>query len=187
MKSESNRKWKLVGKVKEAHGLRGELYVILFAKENSWLDDLTQFSLALDESSAGKQVFSAGKLRSQKNTMIIKSEEIIDRTAAEKLCGSLFFIPAELLASKPGDRIYLSEILNFEVYDGDQLIGKITSFSSNGPQDLLIVSGGGTIEIPFVEAFIDQIDFSNQKVMMKLPEGLLQINRENSAKGKGEP
>jgi 16S rRNA processing protein RimM len=178
--------WKLIGKVKEAHGLRGELYIILFAKDYSWLDSLKEFSLAMDEKSAGQRVFSAVSMRAQKNRLILKSSEILDRTMAEKLLGNLFFIRAELLSSKPGERIFLSEIANFEVSNGANLIGKITSFSSNGPQDILILTAvdGATFEIPFVEAFIQDIDFQAQKITMQLPEGLLEINQSSRGEKK---
>ena len=54
-----------------------------------------------------------------------------------------------------------------------KILGEIVGFSSNGPQDLLVVEANGkTVEIPFVDAFIKKIDFKHQSVVMELPEGL---------------
>ena len=54
------------------------------------------------------------------------------------------------------------------------LVGTVLSLSSNGPQDLLVV-GEREFLIPFVEAFILEIDFPNRKIFMDLPEGLLDV------------
>ena len=83
----------------------------------------------------------------------------------------------DLLISKPGETIYLSEIKNFKLKDPDQkVLGEIVGFSSNGAQDLLVVeSGGRKAEVPFVDAFIKKIDFKQQVVVMDLPEGLLDL------------
>jgi 16S rRNA processing protein RimM len=69
--------------------------------------------------------------------------------------------------------------LNFQVYNFQNLIGAIVGFSSNGPQDLIVVNyNGKDIEIPFVEAFICDLDFDHKKLMMELPEGLLDLGAE---------
>jgi ribosomal 30S subunit maturation factor RimM len=51
------------------------------------------------------------------------------------------------------------------------------AFSSNGPQDLLVVDyKGNKVDIPFVEAFISKIDFELQIVSMNLPPGLIEVS-----------
>ncbi|MEQ1723852.1 MAG: hypothetical protein ABL930_11800, partial [Pseudobdellovibrio sp.] len=56
-------------------------------------------------------------------------------------------------------------------------IGTIRGFSSNGPQDLLLVSSGSKeFEIPFVKQFVLHVDFKNKVIKTHLPEGLLEIN-----------
>ena len=105
----------------------------------------------------------------------MKLEGIEDRTAAEKIKGAMFSIPEELLESAEGDTIYLSEILSFSIVDSQGVaLGKITGFSSNVAQDLLVVEkvSGGMAEIPFVDHFIVDIDFENEKIQMNLPEGI---------------
>ena len=167
--------WVRVGKIKEAHGLRGDLWVFLFAKEAPWLERLTQFALAKDD--AGPfEVFNFEKARHHKEGLVLTSTEIKDRTQAEAKEGLLFYLPEELLQAAAGETIYLRDILGFEVKNGADRIGCIDGFSSNGPQDLLIVKNEADVyEIPFVEAFIKKIDFENRVVLMTLPEGLLEL------------
>lgn len=164
--------WVRIGKVKEAHGLKGELYVLLFTKESPWLGRLREFALAAGDEGPF-EVHERERAKAFKDGLILKAPGVTDRTAAESKKGLLFYLPSDLFVSAPGEEIYLREIEGFEVRNEGESVGPIRGFSSNGPQDLLLVEREGrTIEIPFVEAFLDRIDFEGRIVWMRLPEGL---------------
>jgi 16S rRNA processing protein RimM len=167
---------KSVGKVREAHGLKGDLYILIFSGDISWAKRMKQFGLKSKNDEIIHR-YSVEKTKPFKKGLIIKATGINDRTAAEKLESMEFFVDEDLLISKPGETIYLSEIKNFKLKDPDQkVLGEIVGFSSNGAQDLLVVeSGGRKAEVPFVDAFIKKIDFKQQVVVMDLPEGLLDL------------
>lgn len=175
---------KLVGKIKDAHGLKGEMYVLVFSGDVSWLEDLDVFGLG-DLPPRGseptpemiKRTLKIQRAKPYKDGCIIKAEGIEDRTAAEGVKGQGFFIDDENLVADEGETIYLSEILGFEIVDPNGMaVGKIVAFSSNGAQDLLVVNTGrGQAEIPFVDAFTVEIDHDAKKIVMDLPEGLLEI------------
>ncbi len=149
-----------VGKIRDAHGLKGELFVILFSGEAAWMDKLETFYLVKKELVEGKLIdvtspFKVKRIKKHKVGLLVLTEEISDRTPAEKLRGSLFQIPESLLISKPGETIFLREIENFVVYSGDEFLGNVAGFSSNGAQDLLnLVSAKGEFDVPFVAPFI---------------------------------
>ena len=158
------------GWVRDAHGLKGELYIQLFAKRADWLNSFKEFWL---ETASGRQSFTVDRAKPHKDGLIVKSKIIIDRTQAEGLKGAAFLIPADYLKANPGETIYLKEIEGFTVQNGNVQIGSIVGFATNGVQDLLTVkTNKKEILIPFVEAFIRQIDFDNRVVFMELPEGL---------------
>ncbi len=166
---------KLVGKVKEAHGLKGDLYIMVFSGDISWLKKLKSFSLKSKVS--GEIEAEVSSVKPFKLGFLLKSPQIADRTAAEAWKAAEFYIPDELLVSEKGETIYLSEILNFKIKNPEQeTLGVIVGFGSNGAQDLLVVEANGKkIEIPFVEAFIKKFDWKHQVLVMELPEGLLDI------------
>jgi 16S rRNA processing protein RimM len=173
-----------IGKVKEAHGLKGELFILVFAKEASWAKKLKKFYLSTSQEltqfkpNDGK-AYTLTTLRSIKDGLIIGTKELSDRNASEAVIGQFLYIDEGLFVAKPGERIFLREILGFEVFDQGKTIGAIESFSSNGPQDLLVVrTKSGTVEIPFVEAFIEKLDYATKKLSMNLPEGLLSLTEE---------
>ncbi len=167
---------KLVGKVKDAHGLKGELYVLVFSGEVSWAKKLKTFELRSPKTGE-TMAFDVEKMKPFKQGLILKPATMADRNAAEAVKGYEFYIPADVFISKPGETIFLNEIVGFVVKNvAQEAIGPIKGFSSNGAQDLLLVeTAKGQAEIPFVEAFIKKIDFKHKTVVMDLPEGLLDL------------
>lgn len=165
-----------VGKVKSAHGLKGEVFVLIFSKDTSWHKKLKNCQLKNIKS----EIHNYEVLRSKphKEGLILQLANVIDRNHSESLLGQEFYIPQELLKSQKGETIYLSEILGFDVYLGDQCVGQVETVSSNGPQDLLVIRNEEHLfEVPFVEDFISQMDFENRKISMNFPVELIEINR----------
>jgi len=166
-----------VGKVKDAHGVKGELFLLLFSGEAAWLDQLKTVRLIESASEgAATREFAVRTARLHKNGLIVKTEEIKDRNEAEALKGWLFEVPSSFFVSAQGEAIYLREIEGFAVVCKERQaeIGTIEGFGSNGAQDLLLVkTGWGEFEIPFVEAFVDEIDYGARVIRMNLPPGLL--------------
>lgn len=162
-----------VGKVKDAHGIRGELFVVLFAGEAEWLPKLTSLRL-VPEAGGSEQTFAVKSARPHKNGFIVKSNDIKDRNQAETLKHLILEIPEEFLVSKPGESIYLREIQNFTLKNNGVEVGRVAKFSSNTFQDLLVVeTPKGEFDIPFVEAFVKKIDYDAKTIDMDLPQGLL--------------
>jgi 16S rRNA processing protein RimM len=179
--------FKCVGRVKDAQGLKGEIYVRLFAGQADWLEQLQKearvflsapaATLAEQDVVTGEpQVWPLENVRRHKEGLVIKLATLSDRTAAEAMKGMQLLIPKSFLESQPGETVYLNELLNFQVVDATLgTVGTIDGFSSNGPQDLLVVKDptGREHLIPLVKPFIEKMDFANKKIFMNLPPGLL--------------
>lgn len=170
----------MVGKIKDAHGLKGELYVLLFAKTADWLDDFEQAHLGFEGHEDGKTLttFTVLDANPHKQGLRLKLENFKDRTEAEKWIGQFLYISSEYLVSDEEDgRPYLKELLGVEVFDQTLgYVGIIRNFSSNGVQDLLVVEGPEkTYEIPLVSEFWLEFRREEKKIVMNLPEGLLEI------------
>ncbi len=165
----NNMEWKSVGKVKDAHGLKGELYVVLPSGDLSW-------SKKIEQCRIGENTYQVEKIKPHKDGCILKCKAIDDRNLSESIKGLSFFIPADLLVSQKGETIYLSEILNFDVVSNSQVLGPVMSVANNGAHDLLMVkTAKGEVMIPFVAEFIGKIDFPNKQILMDLPLGLIEI------------
>jgi 16S rRNA processing protein RimM len=157
-----------VGKVLDAHGIRGDIYCIVFSGDASWVSELATIRL-------GSEVFKINRIKEFKKGFIASLEGFTDRNRAESYKGKEVWVDEDLFVSEDGDALFLKEILGFEV--NDKLLGRvgeITGFSSNGIQDLLVINN--KIEIPFVKEFVLTMDFENKIIQTELPAGLLEIN-----------
>ncbi len=168
-----------IGKVKDAHGIRGEIFVIVFSGEAPWLDRLKELTIhGVRQEGGGWLTLDLKSARLHKNGFIASSPQIQNRNEAEALKGCELYVPVEFLISKPGDSIFLSEIEGFKVLlaDGTEL-GQIIGFSSNGVQDLLVVrdkkiNDEREILIPLIPEFVSEIRFEKSEIVMILPPGL---------------
>ena len=168
-----------IGKVLDAHGIKGDIYCIVFSGDVSWITKIKSLNL---KNQLSDQTFEILKIKAFKKGFIATLNGFSNRNKAEEYKGFEIWVETTLFTSKNGEAIYLNELLNFNVEDkiiGE--IGYVRSFSSNGLQDLLEISNKGkTFPIPFVKDFILKIDFENKKIHTQLPEGLLEINEPES-------
>lgn len=168
-----------IGKVLDAHGIKGDIYCIVFSGDSSWVSKIKKIKLKIK---LDLEVFELKKIKSFKKGFIASLNGIDDRNKAEALKGAEVWVDSSLFVSKDGEVLYLSELLNFSVEDkATGKVGKISSFSTNSMQDLLVISDSDKdntkiIEIPFVKEFVIKIDYEKKIIYMKLPEGLLDIN-----------
>lgn len=168
-----------VGKIKAPHGLKGEVYVLIFSGEWEWLDHHKKldFHQTDDSGHVTRHQFKVKRYRPYKKGFIAKFEGVNDRNHSEALQGAILEIPGELLVAAEGETPYLNEFLEFQVHlEGEGVIGRVIDFSSNGSQDLLVVeTAKGTFEVPFVDAFTKEVDREEKTIYLDLPEGLIEL------------
>lgn len=178
--------WKLIGKVKNPHGLKGDFLLHLFSKNaQEWASDLKKVLFV----GTKEKILNVERVKTNGTAMVLSLKEIKDRTEADKYLKPVVYAPAELFVADEGETLFLGEIKNFKVVDGkEKAVGVITGFDSNGPQDLLIVRmpNGQETLIPLVEAFLEKIDYQKKTVFMNLPEGLTEVGLVE-AKNPNEP
>lgn len=166
-----------IGKIKGSHGIKGEVFILVFSKDTSWVQNNMTLRLSKNDTDfKNKKIL---KFKPHKEGVIATLESVVTRNESDLLIGHDIWIEGDIFQSKTGDSIYLVEIENFEVIDETlKNIGFIKGFSTNGLQDLLVIENKKDIyEIPFVKEFIVEIDYQNKIVKTKLPEGLLDINK----------
>jgi 16S rRNA processing protein RimM len=168
-----------VGKVKAPHGIRGELFIYVFSGDTSWKKKLKLAEIR-DPVSGSILNLNIKSSREHKEGLILTAAEVMDRNKAETLKGWDFYIAEDLLKSNPGETIYLSEIMGFDVFLKEACVGSVQGVSSNGAQDLLMVRNEEHIfEIPFVKEFIVSLDFKDHKVVMDFPSELMELNKKS--------
>jgi len=113
--------------------------------------------------------------------------------AAEKLMGLDVLIPeSERPALEDEDTDYVSDLIGCTLYDHETAVGTVADVQFTTTADgarhledvapLLAVDGLGDLAgqellIPYVKSFLVSVDTDARKILMQLPEGLLEINR----------
>ncbi len=183
--SDKTTELKKVGLISDAHGIRGEVYVILFSGDNSWIQDMKTITLKAN-GSAPKDVsieLNIKKIKPFKKGFLCSFPTITTRNQAEELKKLEIWIDANFFVSEDGDQPFLAELLDFLVCDtASGNLGKVIGFSSNGQQDLLVLSqvvNFQNVEIPFIKQFVINVDYQEKKITTTLPEGLIGINEKD--------
>jgi 16S rRNA processing protein RimM len=115
---------------------------------------------------------------------VFKFRGIDTMTVAETLRGYDVSVPEEERVALPEGEYFLSDLVGCRMTaagSGD-LIGIVTGWFENGPQDVLEVrpeneAQGEPILVPFVKAFFTVIDPAGKSLVVELPEGLKELNR----------
>jgi 16S rRNA processing protein RimM len=82
-----------------------------------------------------------------------------------------------MLPKLTGNKFYFHEVIGFEVEDKRLgVVGKIESINDTTAQPLFeVLNGEIEILIPMIDHFLVKIDRENKKVIMDLPEGLIEM------------
>lgn len=103
---------------------------------------------------------------------LVKFEDIDTKDRASELTGCDVFFPRHL-ADAGDDVLTWSQIVGYDIVDvlTDKTIGRIEAVDETTINTLLELSDGTLI--PAADEFIEDIDHEERKLMMRLPEGLV--------------
>jgi len=166
----------VVGHVGRAHGIKGDVIVELRTDEPG-----ERFS---DGSSLFTEPESAGPLevahsRFHSGRFLVRFVESADRNTAERLRGVTLLAEVNPLdqPSDP-DEFYDHQIVGLAVVDAKHgSVGSVTEVNHGPGQDLLVVATeqGQEVLIPFVAAFVTEIDLPGGRLLVDLPDGLIEL------------
>ena len=168
-----------------AQGLKGEVNVYAYTDEPELR--FAPDSVLID----GKgRKFTVRSARTFKQRWIVSFKEVKDRTAAENLNGiTLSIVRSEAEQQDrqareeagaeddlDGEGFYLEDLIQLaaQAPDGTAL-GTVTNVMDGAAQDLLEITepGGHTSLVPFVEAFVKDVDPDAGRIVLDVPKGLL--------------
>jgi len=121
-----------------------------------------------------------------KGHLVLKFEGVDSISEAEQLIGSELQVPASQRSQlKPG-WVYVSDLVGCVLFDGDREIGLVqdVQFGAGEAPLLIVNSGASQYEIPYAEAYLKNTDLGHKKIVMMLPEGMLELNAPLTAEEK---
>ncbi|GAA1099461.1 ribosome maturation factor RimM [Tsukamurella spumae] len=167
----------VIGRVAKSHGIRGEIVVEVRtdSPELRFADGVVLTGRRPREKQ--NQTYTVAASRNHSGRLLVRLQGVSDRTAADELRGTLFFIDsADVEPSDDPDEFYDHELegLAVRTVDGAD-VGVIAEVLHAPGGELLSVKAadGREILIPFVTAIVPEIDIAGGVVLVDAPEGLL--------------
>lgn len=164
------------GKIGKAKGYKGELNLIIDKDSPILPENLNTAYLLI-----GKKLVEYSMedyLLTPKGNAIVNFTGFSSDEDAERIKNLSVYLPKSLLPELDEDEVYQHDLLDCVIIDekiGE--IGPITEINTQTAQTLLFVDYNGTeIMIPYVDAFILQINKKEKQVHVELPEGIVDLN-----------
>lgn len=123
-----------------------------------------------------------------KGHVVLKFAGIDSINDAEELIGCEMQVPESERAQIDRGWTYVSDLIGCMVFDGDREIGKVEDVQSGaGEAPLLIVkSGDKEFEVPFAQEYLQEVDLERKRIVMTLPEGMLELSAPLTAEEKAQ-
>lgn len=159
----------LLGIIREAHGLRGEVKLKSFT---SVPDAIASYGPLQAGESERRLLIS--NLKPSGTNFIARIEGVADRETAESLKGLKLYVRRDQLPDPQPGSYYLADLEGLKVQTGDgRVLGNVVSVENYGAGDLLQVKRkdhSDTVFIPFAGA---SVDLSEGLITVTVAEGLL--------------
>ncbi len=186
MADHADPKWILVAKLVRPHGRRGELVAEILTDFPERFHERSRLVLIPPERVATRpremELENFWFLRSR---IVMKFRGVESINEAEALRGFSVAIPFAQRAPLEAGSVYVSDLTGCRIIDlnrGGAEVGTVVAVDRESSNtELLVVrpavrKAGEEVLIPFVREYLVRLDADNQRLEMRLPEGLLEIN-----------
>jgi 16S rRNA processing protein RimM len=155
-----------VGRILRVHGVAGAVRV------ESLTDFDERFKKGARLQANGRQL-TVASVQTAAGAMIVRFEEVSDRTAAEDLRGAYLTVPLEEARALPAGRFYHFQLVGLPVIDqaSGRTIGSVADVLEYPANDVLVVAAGRReILVPMLNSVVQAIDLTARRILVRLPE-----------------
>ena len=170
----------IVGRVRKAHGVRGELVVELHtdAPDAIFASGRRLFAGTVDGDLArGAPQLTVASSRPFKGGLIVALEQVRDRNEADLWRDRYLLVPTSELPPPAEDEVYYHELVGMRVERADgELVGEVAGLFEL-PLGLTLEvrpPGRPTILIPYRPEIVTAVDVKARVLTVEPPEGLLE-------------
>lgn len=166
-----------VGAILKLHGYKGELEAVADYEEVP-LDSLDFVFVELD---GLKVPFRITSCRPKRDNSLLMLRGIDTEAKAKALVGKELYAETSKLpenfAEGDDDVFYLSDMIGFEAYDGDQHIGTVTDYDDSTDNTLFTITApdGREFLIPAADDLITEFSEDDKRITFNLPIGLIDL------------
>ena len=160
----------LVGAVAGARGLKGEVRIKSFTEDPK---AIATYGELLSED--GLHRFKIKITGSAKGQLLAQIVNVNDRTAAEGLKGTRFYVPKDILPKAEEGEFYHADLIGLSAVglDGSEL-GKIIAVEDYGAGPFIEVEAEDSFLVPFTKEAVPEVLIGEGRVVINPPDGLFE-------------
>lgn len=169
----------VVGRIGKPHGIKGEVTVDVRTDEPDRRFALgARLRAQAPRGAAGVPAYlTVARTRWHQGVLLAAFEEAADRTAAERLRGTVLHVTLDADATpEDPEEFYDHQLVGLAVHDVDgSPLGTVSGVVHGGAQDLLQVRtpDGRDALVPFVSALVPEVDVAGGRVVVADRPGLV--------------
>lgn len=169
----------VVATIRKPHGIRGELALALETdRPGQVFRKGRRLELGDARGRPSGESLTVERSRPVTGGLLLKPVGFDGRTPElEALRGRSLLIEAEEAAPAAEGELHYRELLEMQVVMGEAPIGRVREIAETAGGELLVVArdGGGELLLPFVRDWIVAIDRPGRRLVMEVPEGLMEL------------
>jgi 16S rRNA processing protein RimM len=164
----------VAGKITKAHGLRGEVTVLVLSEVESRFEPGS--ALHLEDG----RTLTVASTRPDRGRLLVTFEGVADRTAAEQLNGRYLFVPEEDAPDLPEGSFWPHQLEGCEVVtDSGRELGAIREVVLGVANDIWVTGPPEReVLIPALKDVVVSVDLAGKKVVVRDTPGLTTAERE---------
>lgn len=164
-----------LGKIAKKFSFKGEVLIYLDTDEPELYENMESIFVEFNKNLI--PFFIENSSLHKNDFLRVKFEDVDNEEQADEIIGSEVYLPISMLPKLEGNKFYFHEVIGFEIEDKRLgVFGKIVSINDSSAQPLFeVVNGSVEILVPMIDQFLVKIDRENKRVIMDLPEGLVEM------------
>ncbi len=164
-----------LGKIAKKFSFKGEVLIYLDTDEPELYENMESVFVEFNKNLV--PFFIENSSLHKNDFLRVQFEDVDSEAEADTLLGCEIYLPLTMLPKLSGNKFYFHEVIGFEIEDKRLgVFGIIQSFNDTTAQPLFeVLNGEVEMLIPMIDHFLVEIDRKNKKVVMDLPEGLIEM------------
>jgi len=164
-----------LGKIAKKFSFKGEVLIYLDTDEPELYENMESVFVEFNKNLV--PFFIENSSLHKNDFLRVQFEDVDSEEEADRLIGCEIYLPLNMLPKLEGNKFYFHEVIGFEIEDKRLgVFGKIVSINDTTAQPLFeVLNGEVEMLIPMIDHFLVEIDRKNKKVVMDLPEGLVEM------------
>lgn len=164
-----------LGKIAKKFSFKGEVLIYLDTDEPELYQEMESIFVEFNKNLI--PFFIENSNLHKGDFLRVKFEDVDNEEQADEIINCEVYLPLNMLPKLEGNKFYFHEVIGFEIEDQRLgIFGKIVSINDTSAQPLFeVINGNVEILVPMIDQFLVKIDRENKKVIMDLPEGLVEM------------